>query len=503
MRKKKCKHKKSPEIKKNIQKNKTMFTFGSDKVLGRGTTDSRNPNSAIRVNPNSFQIKQPNTKSILSDSHTSDSSFSNCPSTFGVFGFNGLNPELLAFFANQSFIGYQACSILAQNWLMDKICRAPPEDALKNGYELNFSEEVDQKVIDKIDSVDKITDINKYLLNAEYYRRVYGLSLALFKVDYKDKKAYEKPFNIDNVREGSYIGIKQVDPSYVSPILTSRGLTDPAYINYFEPEFWLINGVQYHKSHFYVSRYAPVTDILKSVYLYGGKPLVEMAAERVYASEQSMNESPKLLFTKRLKLVKTDMQSQIGNAEFQEKMQILSSFADNNGVYAVDNNEDVQFLDTDLAGIDDIAFNQYQMVAAIAWMPVTRLLGTSPKGFNATGEHEIKQYYDSLEVIQQKIYTPILRKHYDILLRSLGKKDIETPEIIWNPLMSPSEKELSEIRKSNSETDRNNFEMGVIDSTEIRRKLSEDENSGYNNIEIVDKSELEETKEVEALENGE
>jgi hypothetical protein len=128
---------------------------------------------------------------------------------------------------------------------------------------------------------------------------------------------------------------------------------------------------------------------------------------------------------------------------------------------------------------------------------------TSPKGFNDTGEHEIKQYYDSLEVIQQKIYTPILRKHYDILLRSLGKKDIETPEIIWNPLMSPSEKELSEIRKSNSETDRNNFEMGVIDSTEIRRKLSEDENSGYNNIEIVDKSELEETKEVEALENGE
>ena len=39
-------------------------------------------------------------------------------------------------YAQQTFIGYQLCAMLAQHWLISKCCRMPAKDAVRNGYEL-------------------------------------------------------------------------------------------------------------------------------------------------------------------------------------------------------------------------------------------------------------------------------------------------------------------------------------------------------------------------------
>ena len=56
--------------------------------------------------------------------------------------------------------------------------------------------------------------------------------------------------------------------------------------------------------------------------------------------------------------------------------------------------------------------SQYQLVAAAANVPATKLLGTTPKGFNATGEYEEASYHEELESIQANDLSRLLARHH-------------------------------------------------------------------------------------------
>ena len=59
-------------------------------------------------------------------------------------------------YANQTFIGYQLCAMLAQQWLISKCCLMPAKDAVRNGYELAVDDgtEVDPEVLEAIKKAD-------------------------------------------------------------------------------------------------------------------------------------------------------------------------------------------------------------------------------------------------------------------------------------------------------------------------------------------------------------
>jgi len=69
----------------------------------------------------------------------------------------GMAPTLLqGWYSEQSFIGYQACAVIAQHWLVDKACSMAAEDAVRNGYEITVQDgtEVDSEVFDRIYTLD-------------------------------------------------------------------------------------------------------------------------------------------------------------------------------------------------------------------------------------------------------------------------------------------------------------------------------------------------------------
>ena len=74
--------------------------------------------------------------------------------------------------------------------------------------EKNLEAEVSQAIT----NWDEEFGINNQLI--QFYKKsaIFGIRIAIFKVKSKDKKYYEKPFNIDGITPGSYEGIVQVDP---------------------------------------------------------------------------------------------------------------------------------------------------------------------------------------------------------------------------------------------------------------------------------------------------
>ena len=390
-------------------------------------------------------------------------------------------------YASQSFIGYQACAIMAQHWLIDRACSMPGRDAIRQGYEVKASS---PEIVDRIKKLDRKYGINRTMSEFIQFGRVYGIRIAIFRVNSSDPDYYEKPFNIDGVTPKSYIGISQVDPIWCAPILTGAGINDPASIRFYEPQFWLINGKKYHRSHLCVYIPHQVPDMLKPSYQYGGVSIPQLIYERVYASERTANEAPQLALSKRTGVLKVAADAFMSNlSSATAALQTWAGIRDNYGVKIVDKDaEDYTQFDTSLADLDATIMTQYQLVAAIADVPATKLLGTQPKGFNATGEHEAENYRQSLESIQTNDLQPLLERHHELLMRSeIGSE--EEIAVSWEPLDSPTAAEWAAINLQKAQAAQIYAALGAIDDIDIRDQLMSDKNSDFHGLAEIENPE--------------
>lgn len=396
-----------------------------------------------------------------------------------------ISVHLANWFVSQSFIGHQMCAMLAQNWLINKACSVPARDATRNGYDIVSTDGTDIPE-DTIKALQKFDKKYKIRHNCEQFvrmGRVFGVRIAMFIVESDDPDFYEKPFNIDGISEGAYKGITQVDPYWCVPLLVGGELSNPAHIHFYEPTYWQIGSRKVHRSHLMIFRNSEVPDLLKPMYQYGGVPVPQLIMERVYGAERTASESLNLVMSKRTTVWLTNMAMFMADAEANsEKFKAWIHNRDNNGVKLGDKDGDqIQQFDTALAGLDDVIMTNYQLVAAACNVPATKLLGTTPKGFNSTGESEEKNYHEELESIQEHDLTDFVERHHLLVMKSEGLPLIET-SVSWRPVDSPSSKELAERNKLKADTYSALVMAGAIDGADVRFRLASDPDSGFHDM---------------------
>ena len=410
-------------------------------------------------------------------------------------GMNSVSDAVIGWYASQGFIGAQLCGILAQNWLINKACAMPAEDAIRKGYNVVTvdGDELDPEAVKIIKAYDKAFKLNFNMREFIRKGRIFGVRVAMFKVISTDKDYYEKPFNIDGVTPNSYKGIVQVDPYWTAPMLDGASASQPDTLHFYEPTWWIINGKKVHRSHLIIFRHAEPVDVLKPQYIYGGVPLTQQIMERVYAAERTSNEAPQLAMSKRTTVWLTDMEAVMSDTNAAVgRLQQWAAYRDNYGVKLGDKEGDeFQQFDTSLADFDSLIMTQYQLVAAIAGVPATKLLGTSPKGFNATGEYEEASYHEMLESIQSNDLTPFAERHHQLVIKSFVepqlkiKMDLETT-LNWLPLDTPTAEELAATNLAKAQAGQVLIGSGAISSEDERQRVATDKQSGYNEIGILE-----------------
>lgn len=450
------------------------------------------PSAAAFIEHNMFRAQPP--KPVTEAGVAMDSAYSASQEMSIKGAYQGgqvgvIGENLFAWYVSQGFIGFQACAIIAQHWLVDKACTVAPQDAVRKGYELtvNDGNDVPIEALERLKKIDVEHNINKQLVEFAKFNRVFGIRIAVFHVESEDPEYYEKPFNIDGVVRGSYKGFSQIDPYWITPELDTEAASETGSRHFYEPTWWRISGKRYHRSHLVVIRTTDVSDILKPSYIYGGIPLPQRIYERVYAAERTANEAPLLALTKRTTVLKTDTEAALGDQEaFEEKLATWIYYRDNQGVKVCGTDEELQQIDTSLTDLDAVIMTQYQIVASIANTPATKLLGTAVKGFNATGEFDESIYHEYLETIQTGELTPLLKRHHELSIRSdmeLGEYGDFSVDVQWKPLDSLTEIELADVQLKNAQTATALQLTGAIDGTDIRNKLIADKFSGYNGLE--------------------
>lgn len=133
--------------------------------------------------------------------------------------------------------------------------------------------------------------------------------------------------------------------------------------------------------------------------------------------------------------------------------------------------ESFQRVATPMSGLPDTIDRLMLRVSSAARIPATLLFGQSPSGLNATGESDIRLFYDHISAEQESVVRPRLDRLLDVLLRSAeGPTRGREPEnwsYTFNPLWQATAKEQAETRKAVAETDAIYLDRGVVDPDEI------------------------------------
>lgn len=428
-------------------------------------------------------VQPPDGRAVSMDAALEASGRSALPDIYRVQ--NTVPALVMQWFGAHSFIGHQACAILAQHWLINKACGVPPKDAIQNGYKLvlhGVEGDESTAILEEITAINKEKCLLRECKEFVRYSRIFGIRHALFLIDGIN---YEAPFNADGILPGSYRGISQIDPYWLTPEFDTQAIADPSSAHFYEPTWWrLPGGNRVHRSHFVILREDEVPDILKPTYFYGGNPLPQRIFERVYAAERTADEVPQLTMTKRLLVSHEDVEDFLMDEETSENRLFKTQYLrDNYGILAM-GDADVQQFDTSLADLDANVMTQYQLVASIAGVPATKLLETSPKGFNATGEHESDSYDQTLCSIQTDGMTPLLDRHHLCLCRSKFPhyRDLAVT-VEWEPVRAPKPGERADINLKNAQAGQLRIASGVISPEEEREKIKSEPDSGYPNLE--------------------
>lgn len=395
--------------------------------------------------------------------------------------------RIFRFYGKHSFIGWQLCAMISQNWLVANACSIPADDAVRPGWK-NIIKSVSGEDLDPAELTE--LTLKKYRL-AEKCRqhaknsRIFGVSYALLCIDGID---YSQPFNLDGVRPGSFKGISIIDPVWITPQWSAGALNNPASPDFYEPTYYQTNGAgRIHASHIIKLVHEEVPDLLKPSYYFGGLPLTQEIYERVYAAERTANEAPLLALTKRLLVVPTNLKALAAKPKIAwDLMKMLVFGRDNQGVYFTEEGEknQVHQVDTSLSDFDAVIMSQYQLVAAIARIPAHKLLKTDPKGLNNNGEYTIKDYNQELQSLQEKALRPLIERVNGVVLRSdlsqlKGVKEVITE---FNPIDMPTELEKAQVESQQAQAASAYVAAGILSPEEVRKALRAEKGGKYADI---------------------
>lgn len=233
---------------------------------------------------------------------------------------------------------------------------------------------------------------------------------------------------------------------------------NPLDPNYGKPERWKVNVGDGLQVTFHPSRV-----ILINGRSHGsdneiwGKSIWEHMADSVLAADGAAAVLSALLKEAKIDVIGVDsLMDGLSNGEYEAQLlkrwQLVAQLKSIANVTLMDTADEWHSKTVNWSGLPQVVEQLLTIMAGAADIPVTRLLGKSASGLNATGEGDLRNYYDGIKAKQDLYLAPQLAPLDDMLIRSaLGERD-DAIWYDWKPLWQPDEKTKWETEKLRTET---------------------------------------------------
>ena len=164
-----------------------------------------------------------------------------------------------------------------------------------------------------------------------------------------------------------------------------------------------------------------------------------------------------------------------GIAALQERYAMIAAMKSNNRIMVIDKEkEDYDRKPFQFSGLDRIWEKIMLDVAGASSYPVTRLFGQAPAGLNATGDSDIRNYYDDVMSRMEIDLRPRLAVLLEVIIRNELGRMPDGFEFTFRPLWQQTELEKSQIGLNHANRDKTYFDCGAVTGGLLARQLKND-----------------------------
>lgn len=383
-----------------------------------------------------------------------------------------------------SFMGYAALQDISQNGIIRACIETVADDMLREFGTVTGTEE-------------QVTSLNKEMLRfkvqsvlhhvAEYVGYFGGCMVYIDTG--ADAAQRQLPLNISNLSselgKDRLVGFTVIDPINIYP--GTYNSIDPLRKDFYKPEYWFVMGQKVHASRLlrFVANEVPM--LLKPVYNFFGLSQAQILWDYVIHFGAVRKATADMATKYSMTVFKTDMSAALFDkgdiSQVDKRINLIARYKDNNAVIAVDKEaEDIVNVSSPMSGLTDIGRQALEFLAAINRTPAVKLLGISPSGFNATGESDIRNYYDHIKSQREKLFRDAL----EVILKclQLNYYGLIDPEVgfEWDELGQEDEAAVAATQKVKADTMAVLLDRDVISAEEAREQLVADKDSGFDGI---------------------
>lgn len=405
--------------------------------------------------------------------------YANGPANLG-FGANNL-AETGSYVMKRMTWDYWTLNILFRdNWIAKAIIEKPANEMLKNGFEIQT--ELDPDKVDKIMRYWTSTKTRDKFIECLKWARLYGGCILVPMIEGQDDMS--KPLDYDEIMPDSYKGCFNVDRwCGVSPSAELvEDIDDP---DFGTPKYYDVSNnlggktIRIHHSRIIkmIGRKLPYWEELAENY-WGASELEHVYTELKKRDDTSANISF-LIFLANIRVLSMEGLGQmitIGDQEALNKvfqtMQAMNRLMCNTGTLALDKDDSFTTQQYSFTGINDVYESFMLDISGAAEIPIDKLFGRSPSGFD-TGEETLQNYYDTIQEKQESYVRAPLEKIIKIITMSAVGEIPDDMEIVFSPIRRPSAKEMADIAQTYSQPVLDAYSAGIFGKGTVLRELKQ------------------------------
>lgn len=371
-------------------------------------------------------------------------------------------------------------SLYRSSWIVRKIVDVFPSDMVKNWIKFNSS--LDPEKISKINSVIRKTKTKEKIKEGLRWARLYGGAAGLILID--GDEDLSEPLDYDTIMLDDYKGLLIFDRwnGIYPDIELEDDISDEeyGYPKYYSISLSEANNnlmlsynkqdlVKVHHSRIvrFNGRDLPLWE--RQAEMFWGESEIEIVFEELKKRDNTSANIASLIFLANIRVLKMNDLGQLLGASTQKAqenlykvLQAQNQLMSNMGIYVMDKDDDFGSEQYSFGGLNDIYESFMLDIAGACEMPVTKLFGREPTGFNSTGESDLTQYYDTLEEKQETYLQPIIDKLLPIIFMSTLGAIPEDLDWEFNPCMNVNSKDFADLAQSMASPIFEAFNAGLI-----------------------------------------
>lgn len=381
-------------------------------------------------------------------------------------------------------------SLYRDNWVVQNVVGIIPDDMTKKWFAPAGA--VGPEHLKELDRVQRVTALRERVNEGLRWGRLYGGAAGLIMIRGQEGMLGQ-PLELESIYPGTFQGLYILDRwQGVVPgmeLVFEGGEPVPAYYSITDARGNTVAKVHHSRLVRFTGRDLPFLEQVAE--LYWGESEVEALYNDVVKHDNVAANMAALTFRANVDTMEVQNLDQLFSVtsgeqqrRFWNVMQAQSVMKSNFGMQLVNRGDQIKNTQYTFTGLQEVYDSMCLDLSGASRIPVTKLFGRSPAGMNATGESDLRNYYDYVDTLREAKLRPILEKLLPVLAMSAWGAVPDGLDITFPPLWTPTAAEVAEIALKKAQAIRDTFQAGLFRADTAQRELKKlaDETGMFDSI---------------------